>query len=1248
MRASEKTARGGKDGVRVAVGAPRSPIRPGSSGPAATSEKAVSPVLAVLVCHDGAEWLPDTLAALGQLATRPRWVVAVDTGSTDATAGLLASSNEVDVVLPMPRGTGFSAAVHTAVADADRRWGRPREDPSGRDVPVARDPANSTGDWLWVLHDDAAPEPDCLGVLLSVAEVSPTAAVLGPLCLDWDDPRLVVEAGVSLDSSGNGQTGIGAAELDLGQFATNSEVLAVGSAGSLVRRREWDALGGYDTALGVLREDADYGWRVNRSGGLVLCAPTARLRHARALSTRRRAIDVDGVDARYHAVDRAHGIRTFLANCSTPAMVWGVARFPVLAVLRALWWLLTRQVRAAGTEMAALNQVLGSSAGLTDLADARNRRRSSGGALPRDLRGLLTSRTTRLRNAVQAWLTSVVQGRIRDDLDLGRLPEGAGRDRTETISREELDAAAGASGTSDAGRARRLGAAAVPQGAGPASVSRRTRRTAGLRRPGESVAVALAGAGAEDAGAGGMSGVTTVITADSVTERIPVPGSVPARSGSAAEDLVVVPVTPGRVARELLLAPPLLLVVTLTAISLITQRGRLGLSLWGGRLAPVGTLRETWESYLAAWHPVAGGTGAPAPALLGVLGVIGLPFGPWGGPAAAVSLLMLLALPLAGLTAYSSTRMLRVGRPVRALAGAVYALTGIASGAVAQGRLDGVVAVILLPPVLAGVVSVLRSSSDVRGRRTSWWSAAAGTALALAVISAFAPLIHLMVLVVVALGFVVVPAPAGAAGRRATSLAVVVLLPIMLLLPWPVVLARAPEILLHGTGSPITEQRVLPTGVLSLDPGGPGTLPWVGMLLLGAALVGVFVAPRREAVPGLMVALLGVVAAGLVGSLSMTPLSGGDPRPGWGGPALAVATCGALWSLLAQLAASRTAPLGTLLGRRDGGGRADRGPTQRGDSELDLGGAGVLGRLSLAADRVGAAAGRLRPRADDGRRARDIAIPVLVVAVGVLAVLTVLRGGAGTLENRPAPRFAPAAVAQIAASDTTVAVVTGNADTTRRVPVTLRRYGDDDLAPVGSAPARLQRDVRALLAPDAPTVQAAVAELATAGTQHVVLPDTATADRVLTLAGPLLGPGPPVSDGRPSVRVTLPTAGAAVLEPPISDDATDAKAAPRRPAGIAPIPANLPTVAVRVSPGADRRLLVLAAERETGWSATVGGRPVPIVGAWGHLTGVSLPAGGGPVVVARDAGLRDLVLLIQLALVLFTVLSALPFRARPE
>src|SRR5699024_6959338 len=148
-----------------------------------------APVLAILVCHNGAEWLPRALAALRASTVRPRHVLALDVGSSDDTAALLTAAHHadeptVDGVLTVAATTGFAAAVGQAVEHATDRWGDP-------------------GSWLWVLHDDCAPEPACLDILLRAAEASPAAGVLGPLTVDWTDPRLVVDAGVSTDASGH-------------------------------------------------------------------------------------------------------------------------------------------------------------------------------------------------------------------------------------------------------------------------------------------------------------------------------------------------------------------------------------------------------------------------------------------------------------------------------------------------------------------------------------------------------------------------------------------------------------------------------------------------------------------------------------------------------------------------------------------------------------------------------------------------------------------------------------------------------------------------------------------------------------------------------------------------------------------------------------------------------------------------------------------------------------------------------------
>ncbi|NBH12402.1 glycosyltransferase family 2 protein, partial [Amycolatopsis sp. SID8362] len=233
-----------------------------------------APVLAIVVCHNGENWLPLALSSLRRSTVRPRHVLAVDTGSTDATPRLLAEAAEdagsdsspvLSGVITLSSDTGFAAAVAEAVEHATERWGDP-------------------GSWLWLLHDDCAPEPDCLDELLRVATKTPSATVLGALGLDWTDPRLIVEAGLSTDASGHRQQ-IAA----LGDEP--AEVLAVPSAGSLVRRDAWDDLGGFDRGFPLLREDLDFGWRANAAGGLVLSVPTARVRHARAVTTGRRAAD---------------------------------------------------------------------------------------------------------------------------------------------------------------------------------------------------------------------------------------------------------------------------------------------------------------------------------------------------------------------------------------------------------------------------------------------------------------------------------------------------------------------------------------------------------------------------------------------------------------------------------------------------------------------------------------------------------------------------------------------------------------------------------------------------------------------------------------------------------------------------------------------------------------------------------------------------------------------------------------------
>lgn len=287
-------------------------------------------VVAVLVSHDGAAFLPRTLAALAALDPAPRAVVAVDTGSEDASVALLQGSEVVDRVVRLPRDTGFAAAVHAGVDAAP-------------DSP-----------WLWVLHDDSAPDPDALSTLLRHAEDQPSVAVWGPKVLGWDEPRRLLEVGVSITRSGRRYTGLERGEQDQGQYEGQRDVLAVGSAGALIRREVWSDLGGFDRVLRYFREDVDFGWRVNLSGHRVVVATDAVLHHAEAMARGRRA----GAAGDAHAIDRVSALYTLLVNGRSTTLVFRWLWLLVQTLVRALGFVLGKAPREAAAETGAVAAVL--------------------------------------------------------------------------------------------------------------------------------------------------------------------------------------------------------------------------------------------------------------------------------------------------------------------------------------------------------------------------------------------------------------------------------------------------------------------------------------------------------------------------------------------------------------------------------------------------------------------------------------------------------------------------------------------------------------------------------------------------------------------------------------------------------------------------------------------------------------------------------------------------------------------------
>ncbi|MDQ4503694.1 glycosyltransferase family 2 protein [Sinomonas sp. ASV322] len=296
-------------------------------------------VTAVVVAHDGAAYLPRTLAAVGAQRRRPDVIVGADARSRDGSGQILRTAMGDGAVVAA--GEPFGAAVAAAVAAVPRTGGS--------------EPRN---EWLWLLRDDAAPEPEALAELLLAVERAPAVAVAGCKHVAWDDPRRLLEVGLYASRWAERLSLIDDDEQDQGQYDDRSDMFAVSAAGMLVRRDVWDALRGFDPALPLTGDDVDFCWRARLAGHRVVVVPSARMRSA--------------ADREDHAASPFALRRAEVYSRLKHAAPWSLPFQVVAAVLGGLWTLVSGLITKEPADGAArLGGSLAALAGIGALARGR-------------------------------------------------------------------------------------------------------------------------------------------------------------------------------------------------------------------------------------------------------------------------------------------------------------------------------------------------------------------------------------------------------------------------------------------------------------------------------------------------------------------------------------------------------------------------------------------------------------------------------------------------------------------------------------------------------------------------------------------------------------------------------------------------------------------------------------------------------------------------------------------------------------
>lgn len=688
-------------------------------------------VAAVLVAHNGAAWLPQVIQSLAVMDFAPSSWHVVDVSSTDGSGDLLRETFGAERISYAPSGTGFGAAVRLGLQSAPRT------------------------DWIWLLHDDSAVTPGTLAGLLDEATSAPDIAVVGPKIREWPSLRRLLEVGLTITGTGGRETGLEPGEPDAGQHDRTRTVLAVNTAGMLIRREVWDQLDGFEPLLPLFFDDIDFGWRVSRAGHRVRTAPRAILFHAEASSRGNRRATAG--DTQTYERRRA-ALFTVLANSGTRRFPWQYVRLFFGTLLRILGLLIVKAPEEAGDELQALRLVY--------LHPGQLRR-------------------ARRRRAATATTES---GSIRALMPPPWLPY-----------RHGLDAARGV--------------------------------------------------------------VTSMVRPETVV-------SVGRRSSTqddGPEETQDLPEEPSILVRR----PWLVTVLVLIVLSVLAGRGLFsGGPLHGGALlAAPDTAGGWWRTFLGPWHDVGIGSQAIGPVYALLLAAVATPV--WFNPGIVVAILMLFAVPLAGLSAHRLGRLLCFSRPIRIVWALTYAFAVLGTGAVAQGRLGTVIALVILPILVNTALQAMEKPGWQAGLRLGIWVSLG---------AAFAPLLYLVTLVVLLLVLVL-------GGRRhRLSMLVAAVVPFLLLGPWMLQRVFHPMRWWWEAGY-ASGYAASVRDIAFGRAGGPGAAPfWLsaGVLVLGllALLPG---RTRREVGWTWVVALVGLAVAALGSASTFSTPSSPREVPAWVG-----------------------------------------------------------------------------------------------------------------------------------------------------------------------------------------------------------------------------------------------------------------------------------------------------------------------------------------------------------------------------
>jgi len=191
-------------------------------------------------------------------ASGERWplqVIVVDNGSKDGSAEMVRMRFPEAVVIANAENRGYCEANNQGIQAA-------------------------TGEYIALLNNDAAADPQWIQQLQTAFQESPDVGMAASKIVTWDDPGRIDKAGHLIFPDGQNR-GRGTGERDRGQYDKTEEVLWPDGCAAMYRKSMLDRIGSFDEDLFAYGDDAELGLRARIAGWRCVYIPGARVRHRR-------------------------------------------------------------------------------------------------------------------------------------------------------------------------------------------------------------------------------------------------------------------------------------------------------------------------------------------------------------------------------------------------------------------------------------------------------------------------------------------------------------------------------------------------------------------------------------------------------------------------------------------------------------------------------------------------------------------------------------------------------------------------------------------------------------------------------------------------------------------------------------------------------------------------------------------------------------------------------------------------------